>query len=497
MGAKILVVDDEESLRYTFESFLSDEGYEVTTAKNFEEAVARIEGADYDIIFTDIILGDKTGIDLLKEAKARQLECPFIIITGYPSIETAAESLRLGAFDYIAKPITQAVLTHISQVALKHKQALYEKEKYRLNLEAIFRSVKDGIITVDENMHVIEMNTMAERICGYSREDALRKPIHIMHNGCQKKCIGAISATLEKKEPVEFSRIECQQKDGPRQIISISTWPLIGKQGEFSGAVMVLRDETRIVALEQNSEERRKFHTIVGKSEPMQRVYTLIEQLADFQTTVLVRGESGTGKELVADALHYQGARSDGPLVKVNCAALPESLLESELFGHVKGAFTGAVKDKMGRFQRADSGTIFLDEIGDIPLQVQIRLLRVLQEMEFERVGDSMPVKVDVRVIAATNKDLYEKVKKGEFREDLYYRLKVVEILLPPLRERVEDIPLLVRHIIGRFNRKFDKQIRDVSPDVLEIFMNYPWPGNVRELEHALEYAFIICRAIS
>jgi len=494
MGAKILVVDDEESLRYTFESFLSDEGYEVTTAKNFDEAVARIEGADYDIIFTDIILGDKTGIDLLKEAKARRLECPFILITGYPSVETAAESLRLGAFDYIAKPVTQAALTHISQVALKHKQALFEKEKYRLNLEAIFRSVKDGIITVDENMHVIEMNAMAERICGYSREDALREPIHMMRSGCQKKCIGAISATLEKKEPVEFSRIECQQKDRPRQIISISTWPLIDKQGEFSGAVMILRDETRIVALEQDSEERRNFHTIVGKSGPMQRVYTFIEQLADFQTTVLVRGESGTGKELVADALHYQGVRSDGPLVKVNCAALPESLLESELFGHVKGAFTGAIKDKMGRFQRADSGTIFLDEIGDIPLQVQIRLLRVLQEMEFERVGDSTPIKVDVRVIAATNKDLYEKVKKGEFREDLYYRLKVVEILLPPLRERVEDIPLLVRHIIERFNKKFDKQIRGVSPEVLEIFMNYPWPGNVRELEHALEYAFIISR---
>ena len=495
MGAKILVVDDEESIRYTFENFLSEEGHEVTTAKNFEEAVARLEGEDYDIIFSDIILGDKTGMDLLKEAKARGIECPFIVITGYPTVETASESVRLGAFDYIAKPIIQNALVHISQVALKHKQVLDEKENYRSNLEAIFRSVKDGILTVDKSMHIIEMNAMVRNICGYSKEDAGGGPMQLIQTGCQKKCISAISATIEKKEPVEFGRVECQQKDRPRQIVNISTWPLLDKQGKFSGAVMIIRDETRIAALEQDREERGHFHTMIGKSESMQRVYTLIEHLADFQTTVLVLGESGTGKELVADALHYHGERSRGPLVKVNCAALPENLLESELFGHAKGAFTGAILDKVGRFQRADGGTIFLDEIGDIPHQVQIRLLRVLQDMEFERVGDSLPVKVNVRVVAATNKNLYEKVKNGEFREDLYYRLKVVEIQLPPLRERREDIPLLVRHFIESFNKKFDKQIKGVSPEVLAIFMHYSWPGNVRELAHSLEYAFVVCRS--
>lgn len=495
MGAKILVVDDEESIRYTFENFLSGEGHEVTTAKNFKEAVDRLEGADYDIIFSDIILGDKTGMDLLKEAKARRIECPFIVITGYPTVETASESVRLGAFDYIEKPITQNALVHISQVALKHKQVLDEKENYRSNLEAIFRSVKDGILTVDKSMHIISMNSMAHDICGYSKEDAGGGPVQLIQTGCQKKCMSAISATIEKKEPVDLGRVECQQKDRPMQIVNISTWPLLDKQGKFSGAVMIIRDETRIAALEQDREERRHFHTIIGKSESMQRVYTLIEQLADFQTTVLVLGESGTGKELVADALHYHGERSRGPLVKVNCAALPENLLESELFGHVKGAFTGAIQDKVGRFQRADGGTIFLDEIGDIPHQVQIRLLRVLQDMEFERVGDSSPVKVNVRVVAATNKNLYEKVKKGEFREDLYYRLKVVEIQLPPLRERREDIPLLVRHFIESRNKKFDKQIKGVSPEVLAIFMHYSWPGNVRELDHSLEYAFVVCRS--
>ena len=196
----------------------------------------------------------------------------------------------------------------------------------------------------------------------------------------------------------------------------------------------------------------------------------------------------------MAEALHYKGVRGGRPLVKVNCSALSESLLESELFGHVKGAFTGAVKDKVGRFQRADGGTIFLDEIGDISHRIQLGLLRVLQEMEFERVGESTPIKVDVRVIAATNRDLAARVKRGEFREDLYYRLKVVELSLPPLRERTEDIPLLVDHFLDKFNKKMGKKISAVSADVQACFMDYAWPGNIRELEHTMEHAFILCR---
>jgi len=275
--------------------------------------------------------------------------------------------------------------------------------------------------------------------------------------------------------------------------VAINVSPLIDNKGVFSGAVMVVRDETRLANLEENLRERRQFHNIIGKSEQIQKVFTLIENLADIQTTILITGESGTGKELVAEALHYTGVRSNKPLVKVNCAALSEGLLESELFGHVKGAFTGAVKDKVGRFQRADGGTIFLDEIGDISQGVQLRLLRVLQEMEFEAVGDSTPIKVDVRVVAATNQDLREKVRLGKFREDLYYRLKVVELALPSLRERLEDIPLLIDYFIKKFNMKLNKNIEGMSADVQRIFMVYPWPGNVRELEHALEHACIIC----
>jgi transcriptional regulator with PAS, ATPase and Fis domain len=226
----------------------------------------------------------------------------------------------------------------------------------------------------------------------------------------------------------------------------------------------------------------------------MQKIYSLIEDLSDVLTTVLITGESGTGKELVADAIHYSGDRSNSPLVKVNCSALSESLLESELFGHVKGAFTGADRNKVGRFQKADSGTIFLDEIGDISPRMQLRLLRVLQERIFERVGDSTSIKVDVRVIAATNQDLAAKVKQGEFREDLYYRLRVVEIFIPPLRDRTDDIPVLVEHFIQKFNNKFNKNIAAISEGVMKVFIAYLWPGNVRELEHALEHAFVLCR---
>jgi two-component system response regulator HydG len=236
------------------------------------------------------------------------------------------------------------------------------------------------------------------------------------------------------------------------------------------------------------------FPHIIGKSPAMRKLYDLVGCLADVPTTVLITGESGTGKELVAEALHHGGVRRNGPLVKVNCAALSETLLESELFGHVRGAFTGADKDRAGRFQMADGGTIFLDEIGDISAGVQARLLRILESMELERVGDSTPMKIDVRIIAATNKDMPEQIQNGSFRKDLYYRLKVVDIPILPLRERKEDIPLLVEHFIGKLNAKLNKTIQGVSSDVMKIFNGYGWPGNVRELEHAVEHAFIHCR---
>jgi two-component system response regulator HydG len=489
--ARILVIDDEESLRYTFENFLVGEGYDVYTAMDFDGAVAKIETTAFDLIFVDIVLGGRTGIDVIREVKARGMTCPVVIITGAPSIESASEAVRLGAFDYIPKPIRQDTLLRVTRMALQHQAV--SQENFRLHLEAIFRSVKDAIITTDNELKVVELNRAAADICGLSR-GAIGEPFGSLLMGCRRNCLELLITAVEKRELVEAHYVECNRQDRRGQVVSLCASPLLDQHGIFSGAVLVVRDETRLASLERDLKERQQFHALVGKSEKMQEVYSLIESLCDVQTTVLITGESGTGKELVAEALHYKGSRSQRPLVKVNCSALSENLLESELFGHVKGAFTGAVKDKIGRFQRADSGTIFLDEVGDISHRIQLRLLRVLQEMEFERVGDSTPVKVDVRVIAATNQDLYEKVKKGEFREDLYYRLKVVEISLPPLRDRLEDIPILVDHFLKKFNEKFHREITSVSADVQKTFMHHSWPGNIRELDHALEHAFILCR---
>jgi PAS domain S-box-containing protein len=493
MSARILIIDDEEGIRFTFNKFLSAENYEVSAVKDFDEAMDALSKGTFDVVFADIILKGKTGIDVLREIKKRRLNCPVIMITGYPNIDTASEAVRLGAFDYLPKPIQKDSLFHAIDVALQHKAVIDEREKYRTNLEAIFRSVKDAIITVDKDMVVLEINEAARKICGFNR-DSLGKVFGSLDDRCNGKCRAALVETVDTGNPSELSHIECRAKKCGEQVVALTTSPLLDSQGLFSGAVMVVKDETRLTDLERELHERQQFHRIVGKSKKMQEVYALIELLSDVETTVLINGESGTGKELVAEALHYKGNRSSNAMVKVNCSALSENLLESELFGHVRGSFTGAIKDKIGRFQTADGGTIFLDEIADISPKIQVELLRVLEEKEFERVGDSTTIKVDVRVVAASNQDLSDKVRAGEFREDLYYRLNVMKVILPPLRDRRDDIPLLVDYFIKKFNGKFGKRIASVSADVEKIFMEYPWPGNVRELEHALEHAFILCR---
>jgi transcriptional regulator with PAS, ATPase and Fis domain len=299
---------------------------------------------------------------------------------------------------------------------------------------------------------------------------------------------------LKSRRTNQDCRIECGHHDRSKLIAMVNSSPLLDSGGNFMGAVLVIRDITRLTHLEAELKERHHFAKIIGKSEKMQKVYNLLKILANQTTTVLLTGDSGTGKDMAAKALHYTGTRANGPFVTVNCSALAESLLESELFGHVKGAFTGAERDKIGRFEAADGGTILLDEIGDISPLIQLKLLRVLQEKEFDRVGESNPRKVDVRVLATTNRNLKEAIRTGKFREDLYYRLNVIEIHIPPLRERYEDIPLLINHFCKVFQKSYEKNITGVSDEVLQAFMNYAWPGNVRELEHAIERAFVLCR---
>jgi two-component system, NtrC family, response regulator HydG len=374
------------------------------------------------------------------------------------------------------------------------KRAEKELAKQRSRLEAIFSSVKDAIITVDTDFRVIEANRATEAICGVSNKEIIGRVFTDCLRHCKRDCYDVLKEHLGKDEFKEDVRIECKRKGRFQQVVNVTVSPLRDPDGLSKGAVLVIRDITRISDLERELTERHQFHNIIGKSHRMQETYNLVEDLSDLETTVLVTGESGTGKELVAKALHYSGDRKNKPLIKVNCSALAENLLESELFGHVKGSFTGAIRDKQGRFQAADGGTIMLDEIGDISPRIQLKLLRVLQEKEFERVGESVPIQVDVRIIACTNQNLKEKVKAGEFREDLYYRLKVIEISLPSLRERAEDIPLLVDHFLEKFKKAYKRKIESVSDEVLACFMNYAWPGNVRELEHVIERAFVLCR---
>jgi len=494
MNEKILIIEDEKDLRDMYSSILVNEGYDVLTEENFKNALKRLDNNRIDLIFTDIMLGGKTGVDVLREVKERALTCPVVMITGVPTVDTATEAVRLGAYDYIPKPVAPETLIRVASMALRFKMLNDSYETSRKNLEAIFRSVKDAIITVNEDLNIIEMNKASEGLCGL-KKSSMGMPVEQELENCGRKCLDILKETIQKKKPVE-GHVECIHVNNCQQVVTVNTYPLITDSKLISGVVMVLRDETRLVALERDLKERRQFHKIIGSSKKMQEIYSLIEDLTNVNTTVLITGETGTGKELAAEALHYTGVRKEKPLVKVNCAALSENLLDSELFGHVKGSFTGAIRDKPGRFETAAGGTILLDEIGDISPLLQTKLLRVLQDKKIERVGDTVSRTIDVRVVAATNKNLRNKIRQGEFREDLFYRLKVVEIKLPPLRERKEDIPFLVEHFLEKLSRKFNKKISAVSDEIMDLFMEHLWPGNVRELEHELEHACIRCRKL-
>jgi PAS domain S-box-containing protein len=365
--------------------------------------------------------------------------------------------------------------------------------------ETILHTVAEGIFIVDTSGVIRFCNHGLEAMSGFSSAAIIGKRCHdIMMCACDsmKEC-----SLIKAKE---INNVECQLKrsDGTRVSVLKNGRAMVDEHGEVMGGVETLTDisalrqaQRKNAALEQQVyRDGGKFHLLVGKSRPMQDVFELIDLAAASNATVLITGETGTGKELAARSVHERSGRSLGPLVKVNCSALPESLLESELFGHARGAFTGAIKDKIGRFEMADGGTLFLDEIGDVSPYIQVKLLRFLQEHEFERVGESVTRKTDVRIIAATNHDLRQSVKKGGFREDLFYRLKVFPIHLPPLRERKDDIGLLISHFIAKFNKQTNKGIVGLNSEAAITMMDYCWPGNIRELENAIEHAFVTCR---
>jgi two-component system response regulator PilR (NtrC family) len=371
--AKILVVDDEQSMREFLEMFLRGEGYEVRCASSGGEADGILSAEAFDLVITDIIMKGGDGMQVLRRAREADPETAVVMITAYASTETAIEALKYGAHDYIIKPFK-----------------------------------------VDE-MRVVVRNAVEKR--------------------------------LIKRENVQLKR-------ELKKIYS--------------------------------------FGNIIGSSPGMLRMYELIRQVADSRTNVLVTGESGTGKELVAKAIHYNSARKELPFLAVNCGAIPENLLESELFGHVKGAFTGAVSSKPGLFEAADGGTLLLDEITEMPTQMQVKLLRVIEERNLRRVGAVHDVAVDVRLIAASNRNIEDEVRKGRLREDIYFRLNVIHIMIPPLRERKDDIPSLARHFLEKYCMELKKEIRKISEEALARMMNHDYPGNVRELENIIERAVTI-----
>ncbi|NOX21359.1 MAG: sigma-54-dependent Fis family transcriptional regulator, partial [Nitrospirae bacterium] len=370
MQYTVLVVDDEEGIRESLKDILEDEGYEVITASNAEEALKAVNDNAPDLVYLDIWLPDRDGIEVLEEIKGRERTMPVVMISGHGSIELAVKATKLGAYDFLEKPLS------LDRVLLTAQRAIE-----RGNLEKNYNILK---------------SKLSDR------------------------------------------------------------------------------------------------YQLVGQSEAIKRLKEEIEMVSKTNSRVLITGESGTGKELVARLIHELSPRNTQPFVEVNCAAIPQELIESELFGHEKGSFTGAYERKKGKFELADRGTLFLDEIGDMSLLTQAKVLRVLETQEFQRVGGSKNIKVDVRIIAATNKNLPEEVKKGNFREDLYFRLNVIPIHIPPLRERKEDIPLLVEHFLKTISAEYGRPKKEIKEEALQILMEHDWPGNVRELKNAVERLIIM-----
>jgi PAS domain S-box-containing protein len=356
----------------------------------------------------------------------------------------------------------------------------------------IIDSISDGVFTVDKDFIITSINRAAEKITGVPRLEAVGKPCHEVFRAdiCEGEC--AMKKTLGNGRPLLDRNVTIISAHGLRTPISVSTAPLRNKKGEIVGGVEIFHDLTVVEALRHEVDKKHTYADIISKNKRMKEIFALLPRAAESGSTVLIEGESGTGKELLAKAIHSLGPKREGPLVTVNCGALPDTLLESELFGYAAGAFTDARKDKPGKFVQAGGGTIFLDEIGDVSPALQARLLRVLQEKTVEPLGSNKTIKVDVHVITATNKDLKAEVDSGKFRQDLFYRVNVLKITLPPLRERKEDIPLLVNHFIEIHNNLRGKDITGLSQASTEVFMRYDWPGNIRELENAIEHAFIL-----
>jgi PAS domain S-box-containing protein len=361
------------------------------------------------------------------------------------------------------------------------------------NLELVLDNLKEGVIAHDLDRRVFFFNREAEKITGYDRSRVLGKDCHETFGAplCGDKC--GFCGNSPNLDPHREYRVSITTRNGDSRLVEMSVTMMQEEDGKPFGVLAAFRDITELFQMGLGADSASGFGNIIGRDEKMVHIFKQIEDLSDYDYPVHIFGETGTGKELIAGAVHNSSGRADRPFVPINCGALPEGLIESELFGHVKGAFSGAIRDKKGRFELADGGTIFLDEVAELSRHMQVKLLRLLQEGTFEKVGGEATEKVDVRIISATNKDLKKEVEKGNFREDLYYRLNVIPIEIPPLRERKTDIPLLVNHFLKEAGNRHDRPSLDISRESLSLMIDYPWPGNIRQLQNAIQYSIVKC----
>ncbi len=379
-------------------------------------------------------------------------------------------------------------------LSMNSDSAFSMKHSIENQTKIILDSIADGVFTVDLDWKITSFNKAAEEITGIKKDEALGRHCWEVFKAsiCEQLC--SLRQTIASGRPIVNQSIFIVNSDGNRIPISISTAILKDHDGNVIGGVETFRDLSVVEELRKELAGQHTFLDIISKNQEMQRLFGMLELVAENDTTILLEGESGTGKELFAKAIHSLSRRKKGPMITVNCGALPDTLLESELFGYKAGAFTDAKRDKPGRFAQAENGTLFLDEIGDISPMLQMRLLRVLQERVYEPLGSTKSEKADVRIVAATNKNLEELVERGLFRDDLYYRINIVKLFLPPLRERKEDIPLLVEHFLRRFNNLRGKKIQGLSPAAMNILISHDFPGNIRELENIIEYSSVVCK---